>query len=252
MTTLQPTTLLLDRTPSARAWTAAIAARSDLPAAGQLSIVLQPIVRLADGQTAGLEVLARCCFLDLAPPELLFQRATKHGLAGLLGRMIRERTRDITGAWQLFINLHAGELDDDLVFSPQDPLGSGSHVPVLEIAETLPALRAQKLAELVEQTQAPLAIDDFGAGLSDLAKIADLSPSFVKLAHSLTRGLEHRQRQQRLVKNVARLCETMSARVIAEGVETAEQHNALRDCGIELAQGYYYARPNFPWSPPRI
>lgn len=89
------------------------------------------------------------------------------------------------------------------------------------------------------------AIDDFGAGYAGLNLLADLQTDIVKLDMALIRNLDRDRVRQAIVRGILQVCGELSARVIAEGVETREEVVALRDLGIELFQGFYFARPAF-------
>jgi EAL domain-containing protein (putative c-di-GMP-specific phosphodiesterase class I) len=59
-------------------------------------------------------------------------------------------------------------------------------------------------------------------------------------------GVDQSQRQQQLVSSVVRLCNDLNAMVVAEGIETQDEFNALRDTGAHLGQGFLFARPAYP------
>jgi EAL domain-containing protein (putative c-di-GMP-specific phosphodiesterase class I) len=89
------------------------------------------------------------------------------------------------------------------------------------------------------------AIDDFGAGHSGLNLLADFQPDIVKLDMALTRNIDQDRVRRAIVSGIVRLCDELDIRVIAEGIETAGECLALQDEGIELFQGYLFARPGF-------
>lgn len=89
------------------------------------------------------------------------------------------------------------------------------------------------------------AIDDFGAGYAGISLLADFQPDLVKLDMGLIRNLDTDRARRTIVRNLARMCGEMNIQVIAEGVETAGERDALRDAGIHLMQGYFFARPSF-------
>ncbi len=90
-----------------------------------------------------------------------------------------------------------------------------------------------------------LALDDFGAGYSSLNLFASLSTDVLKLDMELTRNLHLRPTALAVVKSVVALASSLGAHVIAEGIETLDEYEAVRDCGIHLIQGYLLARPAF-------
>ena len=89
------------------------------------------------------------------------------------------------------------------------------------------------------------AIDDFGAGYAGLSLLADFQPDLVKLDMGLVRNVDTDRARRTIVQSLVRMCEDMGILVIAEGVETASERDALRDAGIYLMQGYFFARPAF-------
>ena len=91
-----------------------------------------------------------------------------------------------------------------------------------------------------------LAIDDLGAGYSNLKYIADLTPEVVKLDRNLICDMTRSERHNKLVHAIIELCNAMGASVVAEGIETMEELLAVQDAGAHYGQGYFLARPAFP------
>ncbi|MDG5495081.1 EAL domain-containing protein [Niveispirillum sp. BGYR6] len=96
------------------------------------------------------------------------------------------------------------------------------------------------------------AIDDFGAGFSGLNLLAEFQPDIVKIDMQLTRGIEADRIRRAIVGGILFACREIGITVIAEGIETAEQEQTLREMGISLMQGYRYARPAFAAMADRI
>jgi EAL domain-containing protein (putative c-di-GMP-specific phosphodiesterase class I) len=89
------------------------------------------------------------------------------------------------------------------------------------------------------------AIDDFGAGYAGLNLLADFQPDLIKLDMGLIRGIDQDHVRQVLVEGTVKMCRTLGIEVIAEGVETLGELQALQSLGIDLFQGYLLARPGF-------
>jgi blue light- and temperature-responsive anti-repressor len=89
------------------------------------------------------------------------------------------------------------------------------------------------------------AIDDFGAGYAGLNLLADFQPDMIKLDIHLIRGVHHKGPRQAIIRGLLRTCFELGIDVIAEGVETEGEYRWLRAEGIELFQGYLFARPEF-------
>jgi EAL domain-containing protein (putative c-di-GMP-specific phosphodiesterase class I) len=179
----------------------------------------------------------------------LFDEAIEKRCCGALGRVIRELATEGCPDYPLFLNLHPHEFDEGWLVRPDDPIFEHSQAVYLEITESVPlshfTLCHSVLAEL-RHKGALLAVDDLGAGFSNLKYIADLAPEVVKLDRDLVTGIDRIQRQHRLVTALVRLCTELGAKVVAEGIETAEEARAVADTGAHYGQGYYYARPDFP------
>ena len=89
------------------------------------------------------------------------------------------------------------------------------------------------------------AIDDFGAGYAGLNLLAEYQPDYIKLDRELIAGIDAQRIRQAIVRGIVQTCRELGVGVLAEGVETAEEFGWLQGCGIELFQGYWFARPAF-------
>jgi len=94
-----------------------------------------------------------------------------------------------------------------------------------------------------------MAIDDFGAGHSGLSLLADFPADVLKLDMDMTRNLHQRPRARVIVRQIVALADRLGTSVVAEGVETIEEYESIRSCGISLMQGYLLARPGFECLP---
>lgn len=94
------------------------------------------------------------------------------------------------------------------------------------------------------------ALDDFGAGHAGLNLLAKFQPDLIKLDMDLIRGLDESLPRRMIVNAVVQLCGKLGVTVIAEGIETAGELEALREIGVRYIQGYYFAKPAFEALPP--
>ena len=222
--------------------------------AADLDVVYQPFVDLQHGKLLAYEALVRCKVQALKDPMALFQQAVSERACGRLGRKIREVALARCAAVPLFVNVHPAELSARWMVMPDDPLFFHEPALYLEITESAAFthynLCIDVLKEVCSRSGAHLVVDDLGAGYSNLKRIVDLEPRFVKLDRTLVAGLNLHKRQQALVSHVVRLCVDLGARVVAEGIETIDELKAARDCGAHYGQGYLLARPSFP--PPAV
>ncbi|UOM35505.1 EAL domain-containing protein [Acuticoccus sp. I52.16.1] len=93
------------------------------------------------------------------------------------------------------------------------------------------------------------AIDDFGAGFAGLRFLAEFVPNVVKIDRHLVRELQHDRVRQAIINAILTVARDLDITIVAEGIETADEYGFLVDMGVELFQGYYFARPAFEQVP---
>jgi EAL domain-containing protein (putative c-di-GMP-specific phosphodiesterase class I) len=218
-------------------------------ARADLGVVFQPIVDLAARQVFAYEALTRRALESTAPKEL-FEQASREDTWGRLGRLIREIAFERGAGYPLFINVHPAELSARWLVRPDDPIYQHNHHVFLEITESATFTHYETclsvLREVRSRANVRLAIDDLGAGYSNLMRVIQLEPQAVKLDRELVTGLQKNKKQQRLVCHLAELCKELGAEVVAEGIESADELSAVIDCGVPYGQGWVFARPAFP------
>lgn len=94
------------------------------------------------------------------------------------------------------------------------------------------------------------AIDDFGAGFAGLNLLAKYQPDLVKVDMELIRGIEGSEARQVIFAAITWMTRTLGIQLIAEGIETEAELQVLRAAGVNLLQGYYFAKPAFEALPP--
>lgn len=214
----------------------------------RFAIHFQPILQLSDGRTHAVEALARFSALPTRTPNEWFAEASDLGLRTSL------EIATALAALSELDRLHP-ELRQSVNLSPEAALsgqlaalldGVEPDRVVLELTEhapvhDYPALRA---ALRPWRTQgARLAIDDAGGGYASLRHILNLVPDYIKLDVDLTRHIESDPERQALARALIGFADELGASVIAEGVESAAQMEALRLLGTHFVQGYHVGRP---------
>ncbi|MGD9660704.1 MAG: EAL domain-containing protein [Porticoccaceae bacterium] len=119
---------------------------------------------------------------------------------------------------------------------------------IFEITESEKVDNLPHLRNIVEYYQArgfKTAIDDFGAGYAGLNLLSEIPADIIKLDMALIRNIDKDRVRQAIVKGVVQVCNDLSTTVIAEGIETLEELKVLQSFGIELFQGFYFAKPAF-------
>ena len=119
---------------------------------------------------------------------------------------------------------------------------------IFEITEGEKVDDVAHLREIVEHYKKQgflTAIDDFGAGYAGLNLLADVNTDLVKLDMALIRNIDKDKGRRAIARGIIQVCRELSMQVIAEGIETYEELNTLGELGVELFQGYYFAKPAF-------
>ncbi|SDH69443.1 EAL domain, c-di-GMP-specific phosphodiesterase class I (or its enzymatically inactive variant) [Pseudomonas flavescens] len=123
---------------------------------------------------------------------------------------------------------------------------------IFETLESDPMADSKHLTHILRQYQEfgfKTAIDDFGAGHSGLTLLADFQPDLIKLDMALIRAVDQDKARQAIVRGIVAICRDLDVQVIAEGIETPGERDFLADSGIDLMQGYLFARPRFKGLP---
>jgi EAL domain-containing protein (putative c-di-GMP-specific phosphodiesterase class I) len=212
-------------------------------------VVYQPVVDLRSRKVFAYEALARTRAPEFDGPLALFAAAVTESCTGELGRVLRWMSLAGCASHPLFLNLHPAELNEGFVVQPDDPIFQHSEDVYLEITEGVPLSHfrlCQNMLAEVRGRGVHLVVDDLGAGYSNLKYIADLAPRIVKLDRDLIAGLTQDSRLHKLVTAIVRLCGELDARVVAEGIETRSELDAVIAAGARYGQGYLLARPAFP------
>ena len=219
--------------------------------------VYQPLVDLGSSTVTGYEALTRFdADAGFSDTGALFDEAQRHGRLWDLEMLTRRVCLDSLPGWPdgalLFMNCNP-EVAADPRFAEaflRLLADSGRLDPssvVLEITERAETQHTAGLAEQVgalRQAGVQIAIDDLGAGVSGLQRIMELRPHWLKLDRELTAGVERDPYKQNLLDVLMRFTRVSGVRLVAEGVETFDQLDALLTLGVRHAQGYLIGRPN--------
>ncbi|HEX2070511.1 MAG TPA: EAL domain-containing protein [Thermoleophilaceae bacterium] len=234
---------------------------------GQLRLDYQPAVDLRSGEMVGVEALVRWDHptLGTVAPDRFIPVAERTGLILPIGEWVLREACNQVARWKedgtsrasdltMSVNVSARQLlSDDLVEVVRAAFTDAGIEPerlCLEVTESAviadPDVALETLRELAE-LGVGLAIDDFGIGYSSLGNLRDLLPvDVLKIDRSFVSGMNSRSEDHAIVESVLQLAKALGVRAIAEGVETPDQADALRDLGCVYAQGYHYARPGKP------
>lgn len=224
----------------------------------ELFICYQPMVDLATGRCVGAEALLRWDSLDsgMIPPNLFIPLAEKHGFIGRLTLQVLELVAHEMAAtlatnrdMHVSVNLSTDDMKDgktlqalaDIVKNRDIRAGQiwleiteGSFLE-LESAYTFVA-EARKRGHVV-------AIDDFGTGYSSLLALQELPLDVLKIDKSFVQLIGTAAATGTVTTHIINMAKALGLRIVAEGVESADQASYLREWGVEWGQGWWYAKP---------
>lgn len=228
---------------------------------GCLHVHYQPIVDLADGRVIGAEALLRwhderggwrstADFIDVAESS---------GLIVPVGRWLMEKACRAAAAWpvppggpplELAVNISARQIEQpglvDDVGHALEVSGLAPRRLWLELTETTLLPDAPFAIQTLQRLRAlgvRVALDDFGTGHSSFTRLKHLPIDGLKIDRSFVADLPGDTMDMAIVGAIVMVSRKAGITVVAEGVENSGQARALRECGVEGAQGYHYGRP---------
>jgi len=220
----------------------------------------QPIISLRDKKVVGVEALSRGLHPQtgntISPLDLISQ-AEINQLSLELDRLFRDKalntykTIDPAAEVLLFINVNPKILEsDDLELGWTNDrvksLGLKSNQIAIEICEAN-VTDTEKLIRFVENYRSHgfiIAIDDYGTSHSNLERMIQIRPDIIKIPRELISGVDNDFYKEAIVKSIIHLAKNIGAVTIAEGVETDRDVLKCHELGIDLYQGFYFARPS--------
>jgi EAL domain-containing protein (putative c-di-GMP-specific phosphodiesterase class I) len=230
----------------------------------QLTVVYQPIVRLDTGRPCAAEALVRWQHPERGPipPMTFIPVAEDAGLIDTLGTFVRNEALRQLGRWRadgtvdddfyLSINVSPRQLEDpgfaQVVAGELARHGVPASAVALEMTESVMAdgggVAARVLFELRE-LGVRLLVDDFGTGFSALGYLRQFPVTGVKIDRSFVSGLGESAEDEEIVRAVVAMARALGLSIVAEGVETRTQRDALAAVGVTQAQGWLWG-PGVP------
>ncbi|MFV8836468.1 EAL domain-containing protein [Aquisalimonas sp.] len=227
---------------------------------GELRVLLQPLFDVHGQQLVAAEALLRWSHPHLGEvsPREFIPAAEEGGSINQIGVWMLETVcREIHG-WRaaglnpppVTVNISAVQLDDPaFVHSVRDLLAeyelTSGHL-VFELTESVfvgdDKDREAALIRL-RGLGVSLAIDDFGTGYCSLAYLRRLPADWIKVAREFIQGLPEHQDNRAVLQSIQSLGQALGSKVVAEGIETQQEHEWVRRIGIDAVQGYFFARP---------
>lgn len=225
---------------------------------GLVRSVYQPVVDILERRVIGFEALTRVGSGRFENVETLFKAAEANDALWSLERLCRRRALEgvpaLASDQLLFMNIEPDSANDPQLMGPQflDALAAAGLSPgqvVLELTEHSAVRDFVAFRRTLERFRTlgfRLAMDDVGSGYSGLQAIAEIGPDFIKADMHLVRGLHESPIKRELIDTMQRFSESTGITLVAEGVESAAELEALVAVGVRCAQGFLFARPGAP------
>ena len=228
-------------------------------------LVYQPYIELHSGRTVGVEALLRCVHPDCVdiPTIDVITMLERNGYISDVSKWVVTEATGQLSEWQLTM-----DLPDDFTMSVNVSTSllpdNGFVQSILDIIEKSDLTGNSITIELTETTVMEdytgskdamrrlndvgieFAMDDFGTGHSSLVRLKEMPLSLLKIDQTFVKGMMTSTNDAAIVDASVRLGRAIGMSVTAEGIETAEQADALRKLGCNRGQGYYFSRPQAP------
>lgn len=223
--------------------------RAALDSPSGFDLAFQPIHDLCAGQPVGFEGLSRFAAEPYRPPNVWFDEADEVGMGAELECAAIERALDRARLLPDHVYVSVNTSPDTVVTDGFARAVAGAPDParlVLEITEHARISDYDALHDVLAPLRAAgmrLAVDDAGAGYASLSHILQLRPDAIKLDMGLVRDVDTDAARRSLAGAMTSFAREMGMAVIAEGIETAGERDALRALGIGYGQGYLLGRP---------
>ncbi|MDZ7790050.1 MAG: EAL domain-containing protein [Xanthomonadales bacterium] len=225
-----------------------------------LEVHFQPVVSISDNAIVGMEALARWPRpgRDPVSPDVFIPLAEQAGLIDKLSFQLLESAcraaveieRDSSRALRLAFNISALQLvDKSFVDRITTQLASSGIEPrrfELELTESTLLEQAggsSRILKRLHKAGIRISIDDFGTGFSSLAYLQEIDAQVLKIDRRFIRDIPANQADARIAASIITMAHALDMEVIAEGVETPDQLEFLRDNGCEYFQGYLFSKP---------
>jgi diguanylate cyclase (GGDEF)-like protein/PAS domain S-box-containing protein len=226
----------------------------------QFLLHYQPRIDLSSGACLGAEALIRWRVSpqEIISPHRFIPLAEETGIIVPMGRWVLETACAQNKAWQdmgldpmvVSVNVSARQFrQDDFVQTVVTVLkktGLEARYLEIELTESMVMHDAEKLVAMLDELKrigVQMSVDDFGTGYSSLSYLKRFPVDRLKIDRSFVQDLMNDTDDATIVRTIIALGHNLGLRVVAEGVETAEQSNFLRENDCDEAQGYFFGRP---------
>jgi EAL domain-containing protein (putative c-di-GMP-specific phosphodiesterase class I) len=230
---------------------------------GEFELFYQPQICLRTGTVIGVEALLRWMSptRGLLTPYHFIAGLEEFGLINEVGEWVLQTACEQVRKWhamdlepmRIGVNVSAQQFEDPMLIDKIRGALKETRMPpeLLELELTESCLmsdpaQAGALLREIREVGVRISIDDFGTGYSSLTYLNEFPLNALKIDRSFVQSVESNDRGGPISNMIIGLGQNLGLEVIAEGVETEGQLRYMREHGCDIAQGYFYARPESP------
>jgi len=226
----------------------------------EIYLVFQPKVNASSEKIEAVEALVRWNNKEIGmiPPAVFIPLAERTGIINQIGEWVFEEACRQSRRWKemgkklipIAVNVSGYQLQDVKIISKMKHIILENMVDPkfieIEVTESIAMNLAGDVSELLFQLKKigiSIAIDDFGTGYSSLSRLNELPIDVLKIDKKFVDGILKSDRERAMIKTIIDLAKNLNLKIVAEGAETKEQVDFLKQKQCDFIQGYYYFKP---------
>lgn len=229
----------------------------------ELFLVYQPKIDLRSGRTVGVEALIRWKHPEegMIPPDVFIPVAEEVGMINAIGEWVLRNACQQVRAWEqtiacdliVAVNISSHQIANQHFSATfQKIIHENGLSPwhldfeMTETAVMQMETNVDAAFQMIRDLGISISLDDFGTGYSSLSHLRRFPINFLKIDRSFVNEVLTNIDDRAIVSAIIGMAQNLGLQVVAEGVETQEQANFLREKGCDFAQGYFFGRPMSP------
>ena len=220
-----------------------------------ITVYFQPIINIESNSILAFELLSRTNLAYFANTEVLFRINSNYQsynkLENLCFRKIVDVLKNKNLGTKYSVNFSSDyilhHLIDDanikMIVNRKLLMPSDFIIEITERSQIRDTLRFKRIIDSLKKYGFKIAIDDVGSGYSTLGMISEIAPDYIKYDLKLIRDIDKMPVKKELLKSIIHFAHEQNLTLIAEGVETREEYETIKEMGVKYAQGFFFQKP---------